>query len=280
MRPLLDVSIGLAQLRRQPGRTFLTQLGMAIGVCTLVATLCLVEGSRAAWSVPRGDRWPVITVAPFRIPGVPSTGAAGGPAEALEGLPAELAARVRSRAATGGGAARLEPVARTDEALAEEVELWLVDQGESASVSWHDPDGNNAAIVDHIHRLAVLMYASGALCLLAGAVGLLAILQTAADQRRLELAVRQVEGATRGDVLLQLACEAALVCAMGIALGLPLGVGVAHVVVELLPGSAISYPAAQIAGGCGALLGLGLVFGSVPAWRVARQAPAAVLREA
>jgi hypothetical protein len=278
-RLLLDLSIGFGQLRRQPGRTFLTQLGMAIGVSTLVATLCLVEGSRAAWSVPPGGSPPFVLVAPWGAPGVPSIGGAIGGASAA--LPAPLAARVRSRTTLSGGRVQLEPVDRRDgAALAEAIELWLIDRGELVQVSWNDPHGENDAIVDHIHRLAVLMYASGALCLLAGAVGLFAILQTAADQRRLELAVRQVEGATRRDVLLQLACEAAFVCAAGIALGIPVGIACAHVVVRLLPGSAIAYPIDSIALGCGVLLALGLVFGSLPAWRVARQVPAAVLREA
>lgn len=276
MRPLFNLRNALRQLIAHPGRTLLVQNGMAIGVATLVTTLCLVEGSQRHWA----GRLPADDATHVRVEHAPN------PLLATV-RPFDRALLADLREAFGDRIAstrrrptfwRLIPGDPSDRDLATEIEIWLIERGVPVRAGWHEAGARRAAVVRHIDTIGTFFYMAGFLCLLSGTTCVLAVLWIAADQRTVEFALRRTEGARRSDVVWHLAWESLLVSALGVAVGVPSGIGVGHLLARLIEGAAVAVPAAEIAAGSAALLVAGLVFGILPAWRTARPPPARWLR--
>lgn len=120
------------------------------------------------------------------------------------------------------------------------------------------------------------LFALSALVVAVGLAGLAATMLAALDQRRRELAILRSLGASPGDLFFMLACEALLVTALGILLG----------IVLLIGGSALAAPLARDFGihlSLGLpdsnewtilafILATGLAAGLIPGWRAWRMA--------
>ncbi len=117
----------------------------------------------------------------------------------------------------------------------------------------------------------------GLITLVVGGIGIMNIMLVSVTERTREIGVRRALGARRRTILFQFLIESSVVAAVGGAAGTALGLGVAQLVALLTPLAAAVTPSA-VALGLGFSGGVGLVFGSWPAWRAARLDPVEALR--
>ena len=117
----------------------------------------------------------------------------------------------------------------------------------------------------------------GLITLVVGGIGIMNIMLVSVTERTREIGVRRALGARRRTILLQFLVESSVVAALGGAIGTALGLGVAQLVALVTPLAAAVTPSA-IALGVAFSAGVGLAFGSWPAWRAARLDPVEALR--
>ncbi len=123
----------------------------------------------------------------------------------------------------------------------------------------------------------LVMIVLASVALLVGGIGVMAIMMVSVTARTREIGVRKALGATRTDILVQFLIEAATLTCIGGVLGVALG---------LLAGKGISMalsveantPVGLTVIALGVSVGIGLVFGVVPARRAARLDPIDALR--
>jgi putative ABC transport system permease protein len=128
-------------------------------------------------------------------------------------------------------------------------------------------------------QLKVFLAGIAGISLLVGGIGIMNIMLVSVAERTREIGVRKALGATDSDVLLQFLFEAVLLAALGGLTGVVLGVTSAELLPRFLtdlPQAVVGWPQVALAFGVSALVGV--VFGSLPAYRSARLAPVAALR--
>jgi putative ABC transport system permease protein len=117
----------------------------------------------------------------------------------------------------------------------------------------------------------------GLITLVVGGIGIMNIMLVSVTERTREIGVRRALGARRRTILLQFLIESSAVAALGGAIGTALGLGVAQLVALVTPLAAAVTPSA-VALGVAFSAGVGLLFGSWPAWRAAKLDPVEALR--
>ncbi|WP_119069629.1 ABC transporter permease [Rubrobacter indicoceani] len=128
-------------------------------------------------------------------------------------------------------------------------------------------------------QLNVFLAGIAGISLLVGGIGIMNIMLVSVAERTREIGVRKALGATNGDVLLQFLFEAVLLAALGGAVGIVLGVTASELLPRALPDLPPAvFEARQIAIAFGIAATIGVVFGSLPAYRSARLAPVEALR--
>ncbi|HEX6324047.1 MAG TPA: ABC transporter permease [Vicinamibacterales bacterium] len=122
-----------------------------------------------------------------------------------------------------------------------------------------------------------VLFGVGALALAVSGVGIMNIMLASVAERTAEIGVRRAAGARRRDVLAQFAAEAALLCAAGGVLGIPLGALFAAVIAA---GAGWPVAIAPSAAALSLLLAtaVGMAFGTYPARRAAMLDPVEALR--
>jgi putative ABC transport system permease protein len=113
--------------------------------------------------------------------------------------------------------------------------------------------------------------------LLVGGIGVMAIMMVSVTSRTREIGVRKAMGATRREILWQFLVEAATLTLMGGLLGIALGLAAGEAVKALFDFET-TVPVWSAVVACGVSIGIGLVFGVVPAGRAARLDPVEALR--
>jgi putative ABC transport system permease protein len=124
--------------------------------------------------------------------------------------------------------------------------------------------------------LSGLLLGLGAVALLVGGVGVANTMVISVLERRSEIGLRRSLGATRGQIRLQFLTEALLLCALGGAGGVALGVAVTAGYAGTRNWPTV-VPAWVTVGGVGATLLIGALAGLYPAVRAARLAPTEAL---
>ena len=123
----------------------------------------------------------------------------------------------------------------------------------------------------------LVMIVLSSVALLVGGIGVMAIMMVSVTDRTREIGVRKALGATRGDIMLQFLIEAATLTGIGGAIGIALGLGMGGIVtrfmnVDAAPPAALTIVAVTVS------VGIGVVFGLLPAQRAARLDPVEALR--
>lgn len=132
--------------------------------------------------------------------------------------------------------------------------------------------------VDRFSAVNVAMFLA---CLFMGAVVMANLGLLSALSRGREVAIRRVEGATRGAIAGQFLVEGFVLASVGSVLGCLLGIALARLRVALSPvsGFAWTFPWTQAAIATGVAVLLGLAASALPAWRVANQSPTTALAD-
>ena len=124
-----------------------------------------------------------------------------------------------------------------------------------------------------------VLIAIGALALLISGIGIMNIMLASVAERTQEIGVRRAFGARRSEVIIQFGIEAALLCMVGGAAGVPLG-AVLSGIVALTAGWPVSLSLGAIGLALALATGVGLTFGLYPAMVAANVHPIDALRAA
>jgi putative ABC transport system permease protein len=123
----------------------------------------------------------------------------------------------------------------------------------------------------------LVMIVLSSVALFVGGIGVMAIMMVSVTSRTREIGVRKALGARRGDILLQFLIEAATLSGIGGLIGIAGGLAAGHLVTGLLRIDA-GVPLWSAAVAATVSIGIGLVFGLLPANRAARLDPIEALR--
>jgi putative ABC transport system permease protein len=129
-------------------------------------------------------------------------------------------------------------------------------------------------ITDGFFMVMVLI---GGMSLVVGGIGIMNIMLVSVTERTREIGIRKAIGARRRDIIRQFLIEAVILCLLGGAIGIALGVGLGMAVDRLTPLSARVSPGSIVLG-FGVSTLVGLVFGSWPAVRASKLDPIESLR--
>ena len=123
----------------------------------------------------------------------------------------------------------------------------------------------------------LVMIVLSSVALMVGGIGVMAIMMVSVTDRTREIGVRKALGATRGDIMLQFLIEAATLTGIGGAIGIALGLGMGGIVTRLMNVDAAP-PVSLTAIAVTVSIGIGVVFGLLPARRASLLDPVEALR--
>ena len=121
----------------------------------------------------------------------------------------------------------------------------------------------------------ILMVAISSVGLLIGGIGVMNVMLVSVTERTKEIGVRKAIGARRADIITQFLIEAATLTGIGGVLGIAIGAGLALLISLVVP---TYIPLWAPIVGFIVSVGIGLVFGLLPAWKAARLDPIEALR--
>ena len=125
--------------------------------------------------------------------------------------------------------------------------------------------------------IAVAMVAISSVGLMVGGIGVMNIMLVSVTERTKEIGIRKAIGARRKDILTQFLIEAVTVTAIGGAIGVATGFGLAYVISALI-GFPLLVSITSAVLGVGVSSVVGIVSGLWPAWRAAKLDPIEALR--
>ena len=123
----------------------------------------------------------------------------------------------------------------------------------------------------------LVMIVLASVALMVGGIGVMAIMMVSVTARTREIGVRKALGATRRDILLQFLIEAATLTGIGGAIGIVLGLAAGRAVTALMSVEGEA-PIALTIIAVVVSVGIGVIFGVVPARRASRLDPVEALR--
>lgn len=122
-----------------------------------------------------------------------------------------------------------------------------------------------------------LLLATAAILLLVGGVGIMNIMLVSVTERTREIGLRMAVGACRRDILMQFLAEAVTLCVLAGLIGLALGLAGSVLVARLVDWPLV-IPPQGVAGATMVSVGVGIIFGYLPARRAAGMNPIDALR--
>jgi putative ABC transport system permease protein len=123
----------------------------------------------------------------------------------------------------------------------------------------------------------LVMLVLSSVALLVGGIGVMAVMMISVTDRTREIGIRKAVGATRGDILQQFLIEASALTGVGGVIGVAVGLGLGRIASALLNVRGTT-PVYLTLIAVAVSVGIGLVFGVLPARRAARLDPIESLR--
>jgi putative ABC transport system permease protein len=120
--------------------------------------------------------------------------------------------------------------------------------------------------------------AISSLGLLVGGIGVMNIMLVSVTERTKEIGIRKAIGATRGNIIMQFLLEAMTLTFIGGAIGVTVAVGISSLIMLLVPSLPAQIPLWAVLSGLLVSIGVGLVFGVLPARKAAMLDPIECLR--
>ena len=114
--------------------------------------------------------------------------------------------------------------------------------------------------------------------LLVGGIGVMNIMLVSVTERTKEIGIRKAIGATKGAIVLQFLLEAMTLTFFGGVIGVVTAIGISSLIMLLIPSIPAQVPLWAILAGLGTSIGVGLVFGVLPARKASRLDPIECLR--
>lgn len=135
------------------------------------------------------------------------------------------------------------------------------------------------AFRDQVAGVKAAIYGVGllltGLALLVGGIGVMNVMFVSVRERTREIGIRKAVGASRRAILVQFLIEAVVVCCIGGAVGVLLSFGVTALINQVFT-AVLSVWTVMLA--FAICVGIGIVFGFIPAWQAARSRPIEALR--
>ncbi len=161
--------------------------------------------------------------------------------------------------------------------VVDEVEASLAQSIDEDRFSVLTQDDILGVVGDVLGTLTFVLAAIAGISLLVAGIGVSNIMLVSVSERTREIGLRKALGARTRDITSQFLIEALLLCGLGGLVGLGLGIGLAEVAEAVSPLPAeVTWWAIALA--FGTSLGVGIVFGVLPARRAGRLDPAVALR--
>ena len=114
--------------------------------------------------------------------------------------------------------------------------------------------------------------------LLVGGIGVMNIMLVSVTERTKEIGIRKAIGATKNAIVLQFLLEAMTLTFFGGIIGVAVAIGISNLIMLLVPSMPAQVPLWAIIAGLGTSVGVGLVFGVLPARKASRLDPIECLR--
>ncbi|MBX7060173.1 MAG: ABC transporter permease [Pyrinomonadaceae bacterium] len=129
-----------------------------------------------------------------------------------------------------------------------------------------------------IGGVGIAAIAISCLGLLVGGIGVMNIMLVSVTERTKEIGIRKALGATRSAIVLQFLLEAMTLTFFGGIIGIVLAVGISSLIVLVIPSLPAQVPLWAIITGIATSIGVGLIFGVLPARKAAKLDPIECLR--
>lgn len=126
--------------------------------------------------------------------------------------------------------------------------------------------------------VGLIAIAISSLGLLVGGIGVMNIMLVSVTERTKEIGIRKAIGATKKAIVLQFLLEAMTLTFFGGIIGVTLAVGISNLVMLLVPSLPASIPLWAVVSGLTVSVGVGLIFGVLPARKAAKLDPIECLR--
>lgn len=133
------------------------------------------------------------------------------------------------------------------------------------------------SMTEMLSTVSLAIAAIAGISLLVGGIGVMNIMLVSITERTREIGTRKALGAANGSIRLQFIMEAVVICLIGGAIGILLGIGIAAAVTSLM-GYAVSPSVPGILLSVSFSVFIGVFFGYYPANKAAKMNPIEALR--
>ena len=129
-----------------------------------------------------------------------------------------------------------------------------------------------------IGGVGIAAIAISCLGLLVGGIGVMNIMLVSVTERTKEIGIRKAIGATKNAIVLQFLLEAMTLTFFGGIIGVVVAIGISNLIMLLIPSIPAQVPAWAVIAGLTVSIGVGLVFGVLPARKASKLDPIECLR--
>ena len=153
-----------------------------------------------------------------------------------------------------------------------------VKYGEPSDFDVKTADSFIAQFDSIIGDVGLAAIAISCLGLLVGGIGVMNIMLVSVTERTKEIGIRKAIGATKSAIVLQFLLEAMTLTFFGGVIGVTIAIGISNLIMLLVPSIPAQVPAWAVIAGLGTSVGVGLIFGVLPARKASKLDPIECLR--